>query len=38
MRYSAAEKNEIIQLVQNSNLAIRRSLARQDRHKSTFYY
>ena len=38
MRYSAAEKNEIIQLAQNSNLAIRRSLARQDIHKSTFYY
>jgi len=37
MRYSAAEKYEIIQLVQNSNLSVRRTLTRLDIHKSTFY-
>lgn len=37
MRYSAAEKHEIIQLVQNSDLSIRKTLARLDIHKSTFY-
>ncbi len=37
MRYSAAEKHEIIQLVQNSDLSVRKTLARLDIHKSTFY-
>ena len=37
MRYSAAEKYEIIQLVQRSDLSVRRTLARLDVHKSTFY-
>ena len=37
MRYSATEKVEIIQLVQNSNLSVRQTLARLDIHKSTFY-
>ena len=37
MRYSAAEKYEIIQLVQNSDLSAQQTLARLDIHKSTFY-
>jgi len=37
MRYSAAEKHEIIQLVQNSNLPVRKTLDRLDICKSTFY-
>ena len=37
MRYSAADKVEIIQLVQNSALSVRQTLARLDIHKSTFY-
>jgi putative transposase len=37
MRYSASEKYEIIQLVQHSDLSVKRTLARLDIHKSTFY-
>jgi transposase len=37
MRYSASDKYEIIQLVQNSSLSVRQTLARLDIHKSTFY-
>ena len=37
MRYSASNKYEIIQLVQNSSLSVRQTLARLDIHKSTFY-
>ena len=37
MRYSAAAKYEIIQLVQNSDLSVRQTLARLGIHKSTFY-
>jgi len=37
MRYSASNKYEIIQLVQNSDLSVRQTLARLDIHKSTFY-
>ena len=37
MRYSSSEKYEIIQLVQQSNLSVTRTLARLDIHKSTFY-
>lgn len=37
MRYSAPEKYEVIQLVQNSSLSVRQTLARLDIHKSTFY-
>ncbi len=37
MRYSAAEKGEIIRLVENSSISVRRTLARLDIHKSTFY-
>ena len=37
MRYSAADKAEIIQLVQNSALSVRQTLVRLDIHKSTFY-
>jgi putative transposase len=37
MRYSAADKYEIIQLVQNSALSVRQTLARLDILKSTFY-
>jgi putative transposase len=37
MRYSASEKVEIIQLVENSTLSVRQTLARLDIHKSTFY-
>ena len=32
MRYSAAEKYEIIQLVQQSDLSVKRTLARLDIH------
>jgi putative transposase len=37
MRYSAADKYEIIQLVQNSDLSVRQTFTRFDIHKSTFY-
>ena len=37
MRYSASDKIEIIQLVKNSDLSVRQTLARLDIHKSTFY-
>jgi putative transposase len=37
MRYSAAEKYEIIQLVERSDLSVRKTLAHLDIHKSTFY-
>lgn len=37
MRYSSADKYEIIQLVQNSSLSVRQTLDRLDIHKSTFY-
>lgn len=37
MRYCAADKYEIIQLVQNSNLSVRQTLDRLSIHKSTFY-
>ena len=37
MRYSASEKVEIIQLVENSTLSVCQTLARLDIHKSTFY-
>ena len=37
MRYSSSDKYEIIQLVQNSDLSVRQTLARLDIHKSTFY-
>ena len=37
MRYSASEKAEIINLVENSSLSLRQTLARLDIHKSTFY-
>jgi transposase InsO family protein len=37
MRYSAAEKHEIITLVENSTLSVRRTLAQLDIPKSTFY-
>ena len=37
MRYSESDKVEIIQLVQNSTLSVRQTLARLDIHKSTFY-
>ena len=37
MRYVASDKHEIIQLVQNSDLSVRQTLARLDIHKSTFY-
>ncbi len=37
MRYCAADKAEIIQLVQNSTLSVRQTLARLGIHKSTFY-
>lgn len=37
MRYSASEKHEIIQLVQNSALSVLQTLSRLDIHKSTFY-
>ena len=37
MRYSASEKYQIIQLVQHSDLSVKRTLARLDIHNSTFY-
>ena len=37
MRYSASEKYEIIQLVEQSSLSVKQTLARLDIHKSTFY-
>ena len=37
MRYMASEKLEIIQLVEQSNLSIRRSLSQIGVPKSTFY-
>lgn len=37
MRYSASEKYEIIQLVERSDLPVRKTLAHLDIHKSTFY-
>lgn len=37
MRYSGADKYEIIQLVENSTLSVRKTLDRLDIHKSTFY-
>ena len=37
MRYSAAEKEEIIRLVEQSNLPVRQTLRRLDITKSTFY-
>ena len=37
MRYSAAEKAEIIRLVEQSNLPVRQTLKRLDITKSTFY-
>lgn len=37
MRYSGSDKAEIIQLVQNSNLSVKKTLERLDIHKSTFY-
>ena len=37
MRYSAAEKEEIIRLVEQSNLPVRQTLQRLDITKSTFY-
>jgi transposase InsO family protein len=37
MRYSASEKVEIIQLVERSDLSVRKTLAHLDIHRSTFY-
>ena len=37
MRYSASEKYEIIRLVEESSLSIRRTLEHLDIHRSTFY-
>ena len=37
MRYSASEKHEIIRLVEQSDLSVRRTLARLDIRLSTFY-
>ena len=37
MRYSASEKYEIIRLVEDSSLSIRKTLRQLDIHKSTFY-
>jgi transposase-like protein len=37
MRYSPAEKMEIIQLVEHSNRSIRQTLAELDLPRSTFY-
>ena len=37
MRYCAADKYEIIHLVQNSSLSVRQTLERLSIHKSTFY-
>lgn len=38
MRYSAAEKYEIIQLVQHLDLTVRQALAHLDIRRSTFYH
>ena len=38
MRYTVSEKAEIINLVENSSLSIRLTLAKLDIHKSTFYH
>ena len=37
MRYSAAEKHEIIRLVEQSSLSVRQTLARLDIHRCTYY-
>ena len=37
MRYSVPEKYEIIQLVEQSSLSVKQTLARLDINKSTFY-
>lgn len=37
MRYSASDKYEIIQLVQNSDLSVKQTLKRLSIHRSTFY-
>ena len=37
MRYSAAEKYEVIQLVEQSDLSVRKTLAHLDIHRSIFY-
>ena len=37
MRYTASEKLEIIRLIEQSNLSIRRTLAQLGIPKSTFY-
>jgi len=37
MRCSGSDKAEIIQLEQNSNLSVKKTLERLDIHKSTFY-
>lgn len=37
MRFSQSEKMEIIQIVQDSELGITRTLRELDIHKSTFY-
>jgi len=37
MRYSATEKYEIIQLVEQSSLTVKQTLERLDIRKSTFY-
>jgi transposase-like protein len=37
MRYSASDKYEIIQLIQNSDLSVRQTLKRLSIHRSTFY-
>ena len=37
MKYSAAEKYEIIQLVERSDLPVSKTLTHLDIHKSTFY-
>ena len=37
MRYSASDKDEIIQLVYNSDLSVRKTLDRLDIHKPIFY-
>lgn len=37
MRYSASEKYEIIQLVEQSSLSIKQTLRRLDIHRSTYY-
>ena len=37
MRYCASEKAEIIRLVEESSLPVRKTLRKLDIHKSTFY-